>query len=117
MVLFRLFPVYSGTILVHSVSLRFIPESFRLVPAYSCLFRYVPFRSIPFLCLVTPGLAHANFSEAFVQQDITLIEKDHLDEWSPEKDCCLRLTFRQPVRKPSSKSSDSLSQLKIQNPW
>ena len=43
----------------------------------------------------------------------TLIEKDHLGDWSPEKDCCLRLTFRQPVRKPSSESSDSLSQLKI----
>ena len=46
----------------------------------------------------------------------TLIEKDHLGDWSPEKDCCLRL-FRQPVRKPSSESTDSLSQLKIQNPW
>ena len=30
----------------------------------------------------------------------TLIEKDHLGDWSPEKDCCLRPTFRQPV--PSS---------------
>ena len=47
----------------------------------------------------------------------TLIEKDHLGDWSPEKDCCLRLTFRQPVRKPSSESSDSLSQLKIQKSW
>ena len=26
--------------------------------------------------------------------------KDHLGDWSPEKDCCYRLTFRQPVRKP-----------------
>ena len=42
------------------------------------------------------------------------MEKDHLGNWSPEKNCCLRLTFRQPVRKLSSKSSDSLSQLKIQ---
>ena len=24
----------------------------------------------------------------------TLVEKDHLGDWSPEKDCCLRLTFR-----------------------
>ena len=40
---------------------------------------------------------------------LTLIENDHLGDWSPEKDCCLRLTFRQPVRKPSE-SSDSLSQ-------
>ena len=44
----------------------------------------------------------------------TLTEKDHLGGWSPEKDCCLWLTFRQPVRKPSSESSDSLRQLKIQ---
>ena len=33
-----------------------------------------------------------------------MIEKDHLGDWSPEKDCCLRLTFRQPVRKLSSES-------------
>ena len=45
-----------------------------------------------------------------------MIEKDHLGDWSTEKDCCLRLTFRQPVRKPSSESTYSLSQLKIQNP-
>ena len=45
---------------------------------------------------------------------IFLIEKDHLGDRSPEKDCCLWLTFRQPVQKPSSESSDSLSQLKIQ---
>ena len=44
-----------------------------------------------------------------------LIEKDHLGDWNPEKDCCLRLPFQQPVQKPSSESSDSLSQLKIQN--
>ena len=31
---------------------------------------------------------------------VTLIKKDHLGDWSPEKDCCLRLTFQQPVRKP-----------------
>ena len=32
----------------------------------------------------------------------TLIENDHLGDWSPEKDNCCRLTFRQPVRKLSS---------------
>ena len=47
----------------------------------------------------------------------TSIEKDHLGDWSPEKDCCYWLTFRQPVRKPSSESSGSVSQLKIQKPW
>ena len=36
----------------------------------------------------------------------TLIENDHLGDWSPVKDCCWRLTFRQVVRKPSSESSD-----------
>ena len=35
---------------------------------------------------------------------ISLIEKDHLGDWRSEKDCCLRLTFRQPVRKPFSES-------------
>ena len=30
-----------------------------------------------------------------------MIEKDHLGDWSPEKDCCWRLTFRQHVRKSS----------------
>ena len=43
----------------------------------------------------------------------TLIVKDHLGDWSPEKDCCLSLTFRQLARKPASESRDSLSQLKI----
>ena len=33
---------------------------------------------------------------------IALIEKDHLGDWSPEMDCCLGLTVRQPVREPSS---------------
>ena len=36
----------------------------------------------------------------------TLFENDHLVHSSPEKDCGWRLTFRQPVRKPSSESSD-----------
>ena len=47
----------------------------------------------------------------------TSIEKDHVGDWSPGKDCCYWLTFRQPVRKPSSESSGSVSQLKIQKPW
>ena len=34
----------------------------------------------------------------------TLIENDHLGDWSPEKDCCWRLTFLQPVQKPSSEA-------------
>ena len=47
----------------------------------------------------------------------TSIEKDHLGDQSPEKDFCWQLTFQQPVQKPSSESSDSFSQLKIQKPW
>ena len=43
-----------------------------------------------------------------------MIEKDHLGDWSPEEDCCLRLRFLQPVPKPSSESNDSLSRLKIE---
>ena len=34
-----------------------------------------------------------------VQIKGVLVENDLLDDWSPEKDCCGRLTFRQPVRK------------------
>jgi len=44
-------------------------------------------------------------------------EKDHLGDRSPEKDRRQRPTPRQPVRKPSSESSGSVSQLKIQKPW
>lgn len=68
-------PARSGILRYHScsfpfipVSFRSIPESFRLAPAYPILFqshfaflrhipflfRYIPFRSIPFLCFVTP---------------------------------------------------------------
>ena len=46
---------------------------------------------------------------AWTQEKHTWIEKNHLGDWSPEKDCCLWLTFRQPARKPSSESSDSQS--------
>ena len=48
---FRLFPVHSR---FHSCPFPFISVSFCLVPVYSGSFRYIPFRSIPFLCLVTP---------------------------------------------------------------
>ena len=34
----------------------------------------------------------------------SLIENDQQGAWSPEKDCCLRLTYRQPLQKPSSES-------------
>ena len=47
----------------------------------------------------------------------TLIEKDHMSDWSPEKDYTWQLTFWQPVQKSSSQSSDSLTQLKIQESW
>jgi len=46
---FQLVPVHSGTTPVHSAS-------FCLILVYSGSFRYNPFRSIPFLCLVTPEL-------------------------------------------------------------
>ena len=46
--------VYSGTILVHSISFRCHSASFRHIPVYSSIFRSVPFRSVPFLCLVVP---------------------------------------------------------------
>ena len=49
---FQLVPVYSGTILVHSVSfrrhsglLRYIPVPFLSIPFHSAVFRYIPFRS------------------------------------------------------------------------
>ena len=38
----------------------------------------------------------------WTQEQHTLIKNDHLGDWSPEKDCGWRLTFRQPLRKPSS---------------
>ena len=43
---------------------------------------------------------------------MTLIENDHLGEWSPEKNCFWRLTFRHPLRKPSSvKSEDGFAHI------
>ena len=39
---FRLVPVYSGTILVHSVSFRRHSASFWYIPVYSGIFRSVP---------------------------------------------------------------------------
>ena len=52
----------------------------------------------------------------------TLIEKGHLVDWSASMDCCLRLTFWQPVRKPWSDPSDSshpdhLFQSRYVTPW
>ena len=44
----------SGIFQNHSCSLRFVRVLFRLIPAYSGLFWYIPFRSVPFQCLVTP---------------------------------------------------------------
>ena len=35
---------------------------------------------------------------------ITLIENDHLVDWSPEKDCCWQLTFQKPLQKPFEES-------------
>ena len=35
----------------------------------------------------------------------TLIENDHLGDWSPAKDCFWQLKFRHPVRKLSPESS------------
>ena len=37
----------------------------------------------------------------------SLIENDDLGDWSSENDSCWRLTFRQPVWKPSLESLDS----------
>ena len=56
----------------------------------------------------------SNLFSILAEKVRNLIEKDHLCDCSPEKDCCLRLMFRQPVRKLSSDSSDTFSQLKIQ---
>ena len=53
-----------GTFRYHSCPFRFITASLCLVQVYSGLFRYIPFRSVPFLCLVTP------FSHKSVKQNI-----------------------------------------------
>ena len=47
-------PARCGIFRYHSCPFHFTPASFCLVPVYSGLFQYIPFRSIPFLCLVTP---------------------------------------------------------------
>ena len=51
---FSIFRCHSGSFRFHSCPFPFIPASFCLVPVYFGPFRYIPFRSIPFLCLVTP---------------------------------------------------------------
>ena len=38
----------------------------------------------------------------WTQEWHTFIEKDHLGDWCPDKNCCWQLTFWQPVQKPSS---------------
>ena len=45
-----------------------------------------------------------------------LIENDNLGDWSPEKDCFWWLTFRQPVRKPSSESTPTTVLLRTRTP-
>ena len=59
---FRIISVYFGVIPArfdrfryHSCPFHFIPASFCLVPEYSGSLGYNPFRSFPFLRLVTPG--------------------------------------------------------------
>ena len=47
-------PPRSGIFRYHICLFRLIPVSFRLIPAYPGLFRNIPFRSVPFPCLVTP---------------------------------------------------------------
>ena len=44
-----------------------------------------------------------------LQYNLALIEKNHLGDWSPEKDCCLWLKFQQQVQKPFSESIDVLA--------
>ena len=33
-----------------------------------------------------------------LSDEAIFFENAHLGDWSPEKDCCWRLTFQQPVR-------------------
>ena len=60
-------------------------------------------------CFTTKLFKHRLDSGVYMfhetQYHHTLIENDHLGDWRPEKDCCCRLTLRQPVRKPSTESS------------
>ena len=55
----------------------------------------------PCLCLcLSFGFTHQFFNSTSINS-FTLIENDPGD-WRPEKECGWRLTFRQPVRKPSA---------------
>ena len=45
-------------------------------------------------------LLRQRYFRLFIKLLRTLIEKDRLGDCSPEKDCCLELSFRQPVQKP-----------------
>ena len=56
-----LFACHSASFRCHSGSFRYIPVPFLFIPSHSGvipphsgLFRYIPFPSVPFLCLVTP---------------------------------------------------------------
>ena len=65
-----------------------------------------------FACLVmrktflpNNGLASAFLNKTwFEARSNILIETDRPGGWSPENDCCWRVAFRQPLRKPSSQS-------------
>ena len=53
-------------------------------------------------------LKHFEFIEFLIpgnKAENNLVYKDHLGDWSPEKDCCWWLTFWQAVGKPYSQSS------------
>ena len=40
-------------------------------------------------CTTTlPCVCHDKFYDSFKQKKKAVIEKDHLCDWSPEKDCC-----------------------------
>ena len=54
-----------------------------------------------YVCIHCAGPGFAELSESHLTNF-----NDHLGHWSPKKDCCCLLSFRQPVRKPSAESSD-----------
>ena len=37
---------------------------------------------------ISDYVRHLRLKEYFLNNDYTLIKKDHLGDWSPEKDCC-----------------------------
>ena len=86
--IFRFIPVYaalfvchSGVILArfgifryHSCSFRLIPVSFRLVPAYSGLFWYIPFHSVP---VFSNALAQAYLENSLLFPTSLRVKLDH----------------------------------------